>query len=146
MKKHTRGEERFISMVLEAVMKNDCELVYGLFFLHGQHHPITFQDESYIQSHPIVKDTHCVCLVGGEIINYFHLQAGRHDLSRLYVRRNLSQLILDAEKLAKEAFEEYENEYIRNFIKLLNNEDTTLSYIEQLKVKIKKHLIIEGSH
>ncbi|MGA4722176.1 hypothetical protein [Fictibacillus nanhaiensis] len=141
MKKRTRGEERYISHVFKAVLNNDRELLHGLFLIHGQYHAISFQHESYIQSHPIVKDTHCVCLVGGDVINYLHLKAGEHDLSRLYVKRYLSKLVHDAEKLAKEAFEEYENEYIRNFIKLLNKKDTTLSYLEQLKNKILKQII-----
>ncbi|ANC77448.1 hypothetical protein ABE65_011820 [Fictibacillus phosphorivorans] len=77
------------------------------------------------------------------MINYLHLKAGDRDLSRFYVRRSLSQLVQGAKKLAQEAFEEYENEYIRNFIKLLNNQNTTLSYLEQLKDKILKRIIAE---
>lgn len=143
MKKRTRGEERFISHVFEAILNNDRELLHGLFLIHGQYHTISFQDESYIQSHPIVKDTHCICLVGGEVINYLHLKAGEHDLSRLYVKRYLSQLVHGAEKIAQEAFEEYENEYIRNFIKLLNKKGRPLSYLEQLKDKILKQIIAD---
>jgi hypothetical protein len=141
MKKRTRGEERFISHVFEAVLNNDRELLHGLFLIHGKYHYISFQQESFIQKHSIVKDTHCVCLVGEDVIHYLHLKAGTHDLSRLYVRRYLSQLVHSAERLAKEAYEEYENEYIRNFIKLLNKQSTTPSYLQQLKDKILMHII-----
>jgi hypothetical protein len=143
MKIRTRGEERFISNVIEAVIRKDTELLHGLFYIHGQYHYISFQHESYIQSHPIIKDTHCICLVGGDVIHYLHLKAGIHDLSRLYVRRYVSQLVHVATEVAQEAFEEYENEYIRNFIKLLNKQQTTLSYLEQLKDKILKRIIAE---
>ncbi|ANC77496.1 hypothetical protein ABE65_012085 [Fictibacillus phosphorivorans] len=146
MKKRTRGEERFVSNVLEAVIRNDTKLLHGLFLIHGQHHYISFENESFIQNHPIVKDTHCICLVGGDVINYLHIKTGDHDLSRLYVRRSLSQLVHGAEKLAQEAFEEYENEYIRNFIKLINKQNTIPSYLEQLIVKIETHLIVDNPH
>jgi hypothetical protein len=143
MKKRTRGEERFISNVIEAVIRNDTALLHGLFLIHGQHHYISFVHESFIQSHPIVKDTHCICLVGGDVINYLHLKAGDHDLSRLYVRRSLSQLLEGVGQLAQAAFEEYENEYIRNFIKLLKKKGRPLSYLEQLKDKILKRIIAD---
>ncbi|MGM0807093.1 MAG: hypothetical protein ACQET8_20355 [Bacillota bacterium] len=38
MKKRTRGEERFVSNVLEAVIRNNTKLLHGLFLIHGQHH------------------------------------------------------------------------------------------------------------
>jgi len=145
MKNRSRGEERFITHVLEAVLENNRELLHGLFLIHGQYYYISFQHESYIQNHPLVKDTYCICLVGEDVINYLYHKAGAHDLSRLFVKRYLFQLLNDAEQLAKEAFEEYENEYIRNFIKLLNKKDTTLSYLEQLKTKILKQIIADDS-